>query len=40
VRTLSGGSYGFDGPAGIAIDGASIWVTNQQGNSVTEFPGG
>jgi hypothetical protein len=34
----SGGSYGFNGPYGVAFDGTHIWVTNQAGNSVTEVP--
>ena len=34
---LSGGSYGFSNPAGIAADGTHIWVTNNAGNSVTEL---
>lgn len=29
--------YAFDQPAGIAFDGSHLWVTNQLGNSVTEF---
>ena len=32
-----GGSYGFNGPFGIAFDGRHIWVTDQAGNSVTEI---
>jgi len=36
VRTLSGGSYGFSYPDGVAFDGSHIWVTNPTGNSVTE----
>ena len=28
VQTLSGGSYGFNGPYGVAFDGTHIWVTN------------
>jgi hypothetical protein len=37
VRTLSGGSYGFNNPFGVAFDGSHIWVTNWSGNSVTEL---
>ncbi len=37
VQTLSGGSYGFEGPIGIAFDGTHLWVTNLNGNSVTEL---
>ena len=37
VRTLSGGSYGFNRPYGVAFDGSHIWVTNIGGNSVTEL---
>jgi hypothetical protein len=34
VRTLSGGSYGFNAPTAIAFDGTDLWVTNAYGNSV------
>jgi hypothetical protein len=37
VQTLSGGSYGFHNPYGVAFDGSHIWVTNISGNSVTEI---
>ena len=37
VRTLSGGSYGFNGPLGVAFDGTHLWVTNYTGSSVTEL---
>jgi DNA-binding beta-propeller fold protein YncE len=41
VRTLSGGSYGFNGPWGIATDGTHVWVDNygraSTGDSVTEL---
>jgi outer membrane protein assembly factor BamB len=42
VQTLSGGSYGFAGPTGIAVDGGHIWVSNAaasvaHGGSVTEL---
>jgi DNA-binding beta-propeller fold protein YncE len=37
VQTLSGGSYGFNYPYGVAFDGSHIWVTNYVGNSVTEL---
>ena len=36
---LSGGSYGFSNPAGIAADGTHIWVANAGGYSVTELTG-
>jgi serine/threonine-protein kinase len=36
---LSGGSYGFSNPAGIAADGTHIWVANAGGYSVTELNG-
>ena len=39
VRSLSGGSYGFDRPTGIVYDGTNIWVANQEGNTVTEISG-
>ncbi len=34
--SLSGGNYGFDGPSGVAFDGAHVWVANSGGNTVTE----
>ena len=37
MRTLSGGGYRFNQPAGIAVDGTHIWITNPHGNSVTEI---
>ena len=37
VRNFSGGSYGFNGPEGLATDGSHIWVANSFGNSVTEL---
>ncbi|MGH2977777.1 MAG: YncE family protein, partial [Gaiellaceae bacterium] len=37
VRTLSGGSFGFSFPEGVAFDGSHIWVANATGNSVTEM---
>jgi DNA-binding beta-propeller fold protein YncE len=37
VRTLSGGSYGFCYPLGVAFDGTHIWVANSCGSSVTEL---
>ena len=36
VQALSGGSYGFSYPSGVAFDGSHIWVANYNGNSVTE----
>jgi hypothetical protein len=33
---LSGGSYGFNAPVGVASDGKHLWFTNFSGNSVTE----
>ena len=33
VRTLSGGSYGFSSPEGIAADGTHVWVTNLGGGA-------
>lgn len=40
VQTLSGGCYGFDSPAALAVDGTHLWVANsnidQTGGSVTE----
>jgi hypothetical protein len=42
VRVVSGASYGFNGPWGIASDGTHVWVANYGGNwgighSVTEL---
>jgi hypothetical protein len=37
VRTLSGATYGFNDPYGIAADGTHIWVANSHGASVTEL---
>jgi DNA-binding beta-propeller fold protein YncE len=40
VQTVSGGSYGFNYPDGIAFDGTHIWVTNEGNNSVTDIQAG
>ena len=37
VRTVSGGSYGFNAPSGIAFDGHNLWVADTNGNSATEL---
>lgn len=41
LRTLSGGCFDFQSPAGIAVNGSHIWVANgyidQTGGSVTEL---
>ena len=39
VRTISGGSYGFNvnSPCCIAFDGHHLWVANSYGNSTTEL---
>jgi hypothetical protein len=38
IQTLSGSStYQFDVPNDFAFDGTNLWVTNQYGQSVTEF---
>ena len=37
VRTLSGGSYGFNHPEGVAFDGTHLWAANVYGDSVTEI---
>lgn len=37
VRTISGGSYGFNFSAAIAFDGTHLWILNAHGNSVTEM---
>jgi len=34
---LRGGSFGFSGPQAIAFDGSHLWITNANGNSVTEI---
>jgi hypothetical protein len=36
VRVLTGGSYRFNCPSGIAFDGRHLWITNACGFSVTE----
>ena len=33
----SGDAYGFGQPAGVAFDGTHVWITNQNGNSVTQI---
>ena len=38
VRVLSDPSYGFDGPYAVSTDGTRVWVANDFGHSVTEFP--
>ena len=38
VQVLTGGIYGFDGPVAMAFDGSHMWVANQTGQSVTDFP--
>lgn len=38
ISTLSGTSYGFNSPFGAVSDGNQIWVTNVDGNALTEFP--
>jgi hypothetical protein len=37
VQVLTGASYDFLGPWGMAVEGTYIWVTNSGGNSVTEL---
>lgn len=39
VELLSGGAYLFDGTYGVCTAGSSVWVTNTQGQSVTELSG-
>ena len=34
---LSGGSYGFNYPIGVATDGSHVWVANDLGQSITEL---
>jgi hypothetical protein len=34
---FAGASYGFNAPWGVAFDGSHIWVTNFDGNSLTEL---
>jgi hypothetical protein len=38
IRILTGPKYRFNNPAAIAADGTRIWVANNMGYSVTEFP--
>ena len=40
VTVDSDGSYGFDSPGGIAVDGGHVWVANERGDSVTELNAG
>ena len=40
VSTISGGSYGFDVPTGVTVDGSDVWVANYHGNSLTEVTTG
>jgi hypothetical protein len=35
--SYGGSSYGFDSPIGIVFDGTHLWITNNDGNSVTEI---
>ncbi len=37
LQTLSGSSYGFDGPDAISSDGTNVWVANYDFDSVTEL---
>jgi hypothetical protein len=37
IRTLSGGSYGFNGSNAIAAGDGDVWVANIRGLSVTEL---
>ena len=37
VSVYSGGSYGFNHPLAIAVDGTHVWVANYGGGSVTEL---
>jgi DNA-binding beta-propeller fold protein YncE len=36
IANLSGGSYGFSLPDGVAFDGSHIWVANSNGGSSFE----
>jgi hypothetical protein len=38
VRVMSGGEYDFNGPAAIAVVAEDVFVTNSDGDSITEFP--
>ncbi|MGD0605117.1 MAG: hypothetical protein ABSA53_16150 [Streptosporangiaceae bacterium] len=40
VTVDSDGSYGFDSPAAIAVDGGHVWVANEKGDTVTELNAG
>ncbi len=37
IRSLSGGSYGFNSPFGMAAGGGDVWVLNTGDDSVTEI---
>jgi len=38
MQNYSASGYGFNQPFGVAFDGSHIWVTNSNGNSVTDIP--
>jgi hypothetical protein len=38
IRVLAGPRYLFRVPTAITTDGAHVWVTNGNSDSVTEFP--
>jgi hypothetical protein len=40
VQNLSGGSYNFSLPDGVAFDGLHVWVSNPGNNSLTELTTG
>ena len=37
MKVIKGSSYGFINPLGVSSDGTHVWVTNRDGNSVTEL---
>ena len=40
VKTVSGGSYNFDGSADATSDGGHVWIVNRQADSVSELAAG
>jgi hypothetical protein len=38
VRVLTGTRYQFTNPIAIAADRTHVWIANEVGDSVTEFP--
>jgi hypothetical protein len=38
IKVLAASPYKFDSPQDLASDGTHVWVTNGDGDTVTEFP--